>query len=152
MGVAAGYAADAAIRSGSGRRAVRVAAQTAGMLAPAACLLLAVRADEPDTAVMLVTLGSAANALTLAGVSANALDIAPAAAGQLFGAGNTAATLAGLVSVPLTGAVLGAADGSAEGWARAFGLCALHYCAGAAAFAAYAGGTRLEEDVDFAAG
>ena len=152
VGVFAGLAADAAIGRGSERRAIRVAAQSVGMLAPALCLMLAVRpGTEPDTAVALVIAGSAANALTLAGVSANALDVAPAGAGQLFAAGNTAATMAGLVVVPLTGAVLGAADGTSEGLSTAFTLCAAHYVVGLAAFATLAGGQRLKEDVEYAA-
>merc|ERR1740123_908519 len=148
-GVAAGLVADAALKQGTSRRKVRVAAQVAGMLVPAACLLLAVQSGtSPELARNLITIGTTANALTLAGVSANALDVAPANAGQLFAAGNTAATLAGLVAVPLTGAILGAADGSEAGWFRAFALCSVHYLAGAAAFAKLAGGTRLQQDME----
>ncbi len=46
------------------------------------------------------------SALTLGGVSVSHLDIAPRNAGVIFGAGNTTATLAGLLSVPFTGFLL----------------------------------------------
>ncbi len=51
-------------------------------------------------------IGLGFSALTLGGVSASHLDVAPRHAGVIFGAGNTAATLAGLISVPFTGYLL----------------------------------------------
>lgn len=56
------------------------------------------------TYVLQVGLGF--SALTLGGVSASHLDVAPRHAGVIFGAGNTSATLAGLLSVPFTGYLL----------------------------------------------
>ena len=53
-----------------------------------------------------------------------------------------AATLAGLVAVPLTGALLDA-TGS---WELVFALTAAHYVAGAAVFAAWSGAEPLPED------
>lgn len=53
-----------------------------------------------------VQVGLGFSALTLGGVSASHLDVAPRHAGVIFGAGNTAATLAGLLSVPFTGYLL----------------------------------------------
>eukprot|EP00976_Prorocentrum_cordatum_P091415 1188526-Prorocentrum_minimum.AAC.3 len=75
------------------------------MLGPAACLVLAGNpevASTPEAAAALVTFGLGLSALTLGGVSANHLDIAPRHAGVVFGAGNTAATFAGFLSVPIT--------------------------------------------------
>lgn len=91
------------------------------MLGPAACLCLAVSplvGASASLASNLITVGLGFSALTLGGVSASHLDIAPRNAGLVFGAGNTAATLAGLVSVPVTGFVLqvGGVAGGAWGW------------------------------------
>lgn len=80
--------------------------------------------------------------LTPGGVSASHLDIAPRHAGAVYGAGNTAATLAGLLSVPTTGLLL-QATGS---WPLVFAITSLHYCLGAAAYAAWAGDKPLPED------
>jgi ACS family sodium-dependent inorganic phosphate cotransporter len=129
-------------------RRVRVSLQLGGMLGPAACLLFAVSplADgDPNTASAAVTLGLALSALTLGGVSASHLDVAPKHAGAVFGAGNTAATAAGLVATPLTGLVLRWTGGS---WAWVFGLVAAHYVAGSVAWAAWAGDRPLPEDDD----
>jgi hypothetical protein len=55
---------------------------------------------------VLSQVGLGFSALTLGGVSASHLDVAPRHAGVIFGAGNTSATLAGLLSVPFTGYIL----------------------------------------------
>ena len=70
------------------------------------------------------------------------LDIAPKHAGANFAAGNTCATLAGLLAVPLTGVVL-EATGS---WSLVFGITAAHYCVGAALYAMWVGDRPLPED------
>jgi ACS family sodium-dependent inorganic phosphate cotransporter len=145
VGVAAGAAADALLARGVPRLAVRRGLQTVGMLVPAAALVAAAApaaAGSPAAGAALVDLGLAASALCLGGVSVNHLDIAPRHAGAVFGAGNTAATLAGLVAVPLTGALLDA-TGS---WELVFGLTAAHYVAGAAVFWLWAGAEPLPED------
>jgi ACS family sodium-dependent inorganic phosphate cotransporter len=145
VGVAAGAAADALLARGVPRLAVRRGLQTVGMLVPAAALVAAASpaaAGSPAAGAALVDLGLAASALCLGGVSVNHLDIAPRHAGAVFGAGNTAATLAGLVAVPLTGALLDA-TGS---WELVFGLTAAHYVAGAAVFWLWAGAEPLPED------
>jgi ACS family sodium-dependent inorganic phosphate cotransporter len=54
----------------------------------------------------VLQVGLGFSALTLGGVSASHLDVAPRHAGVIFGAGNTSATLAGLLSVPFTGYLL----------------------------------------------
>lgn len=115
------------------------------MVGPAACMLLAVSPltdGSPSAASAWVTMGLGLNALTLAGVSVSHLDIAPKNAGVVFGAGNTAATAAGLLSVPVTGWVL-AGTGS---WSLVFGIAALHYVVGALLFGLWVGGEVLQED------
>jgi ACS family sodium-dependent inorganic phosphate cotransporter len=97
------------LASGWGVRNVRILLQVTGMLGPAACLVLAVSpavGASAELASNLITIGTGLSALTLGGVSASHLDIAPRHAGVIFGAGNTAATLAGLLSVPFTGYLL----------------------------------------------
>jgi ACS family sodium-dependent inorganic phosphate cotransporter len=145
VGLAAGGAADALLAAGVPRLAVRRRMQAAGMLLPAMALVAAASpaaAGSPAAGAALVDIGLAASALTLAGVSVNHLDVAPRHAGAVFGAGNTAATLAGLVAVPLTGAVLDA-TGS---WVIVFGLTAAHYVVGAAVFWTWAAAEPLPED------
>ena len=75
-------------------------------------------------------------------VSASQLDIAPKHAGAVFGAGNTAATLAGFLAVPLTGLLLDKTDS----WTLVFGVTAVHYVAGAVVWAAWCGDKPLPED------
>jgi ACS family sodium-dependent inorganic phosphate cotransporter len=91
----------------------------------------------------VITLGMGLSALTLGGVSANHLDVAPRHAGVVFAAGNTAATLAGLLSVPLTGILLDSTDS----WTLVFGVAAAHYMLGAMAWVSWSGGEVLEEDI-----
>ena len=92
----------------------------------------------------LITVGLGLSVLTLGAVSVNHLDIAPMHAGQVFGAGNTAATLAGLVAVPLTGYVLQTTDS----WPLVFGLIGVHFVAGSGVWAAWVGDKPLAEDGD----
>jgi ACS family sodium-dependent inorganic phosphate cotransporter len=61
---------------------------------------------------------------------------------MVFGAGNTAATLAGLVSVPLTGWLL---ERTAS-WPLVFGLIAGHFVVGSAVWVAWVGDRPLPED------
>lgn len=76
------------------------------------------------------------------GVSASHLDIAPRHAGVVFGVGNTAGTLAGLVAVPGLGYVLQ----HTGNWSLAFGLAALHNVVGAVLWALWVGDKPLPED------
>ncbi|PNW72266.1 hypothetical protein CHLRE_16g675300v5 [Chlamydomonas reinhardtii] len=145
LGAATGFLADWMLRNGWQVGTVRKALQVVGMLGPAACLCLAVSplvGASASVASNLITLGLGFSALTLGGVSASHLDIAPRNAGLVFGAGNTAATLAGLVSVPVTGYLL-QTTGS---WPLVFGITAFHYVAGALLWAAWAGDKQLPED------
>jgi len=60
----------------------------------------------------------------------------------VFGVGNTAGTIAGLVAVPVTGWVLH----HTGSWALAFSLAAAHNVVGAALWARWVGDARLRED------
>jgi ACS family sodium-dependent inorganic phosphate cotransporter len=63
---------------------------------------------------------------------------------MVFGAGNTAATLAGLVAVPLTGVLL---DRTGS-WVAVFSVVGVHYLAGSLVWAAWAGGKQLPQDLE----
>ena len=63
-------------------------------------------------------------------------------AGAIFGAGNTAATLAGFISVPVTGYLLQ----TFNSWPLVFGITALHYLAGAVVWSLWVGDSPLPED------
>ena len=76
------------------------------------------------------------------GVSSSHLDIAPRHAGVVFGVGNTAGTLAGLVSVPVTGYLLH----TTGSWPLIFGIAAAHNVLGAVLWAKWAGDRQLPED------
>ena len=151
VGAASGALADRLIAGGWSVRATRVVLQTVGMIGPAVCLLAAVApgggagggAAAAAAASALITVGLGLSALTLGGVSVSHLDVAPRHAGMVFGAGNTAATLAGLVAVPLTGLLL---DRTGS-WAAVFAVVGAHYLAGAAVWAAWAGDRQLPEDL-----
>lgn len=145
VGLGSGALADRLIAQGWPVRSVRVSLQLAGMLGPAACLMAAVSplvGGSATTASALITVGLGLSALTLGAVSVNHLDIAPRNAGMVFGAGNTAATLAGLVSVPLTGWVLQ----RTASWPLVFGLIASNFVIGSIVWAAWVGDKQLPED------
>jgi ACS family sodium-dependent inorganic phosphate cotransporter len=150
VGTAAGVLADRLIQSGYSVKSVRRWLQVVSMLGPAACLLLAVSpvvGPSPEVASAIITEGLGLSALGLGGVSTSHLDVAPNNAGLVFGAGNTAATLAGLVSVPVTGLLL-QQTGS---WPLVFGITALHYAVGAGVWAMWLGDKQLAADKQSAA-
>lgn len=145
VGAASGILADNLLRRGWPVKRVRRTLQTVGMLGPAACMLAAASPltdGNPTAASAWVTVGLGLNALTLAGVSVSHLDVAPKNAGVIFAAGNTCATLAGLLAVPLTGFVLQATDS----WSLVFSITAAHYVVGAALFAMWVGDEPLPQD------
>ncbi len=72
VGAGAGVLADSLISRGWSKRKVRITLQTAGMLGPASCLLLAVSPVVGGSATVasgLITVGLGLSALTLGGVS-----------------------------------------------------------------------------------
>lgn len=145
LGALTGVMADKMLQNGWNVRNVRIMLQVTGMVGPAACLLLAVSplvGASPSLASNLITVGLGFSALTLGGVSVSHLDIAPRHAGVIFGAGNTAATLAGLISVPFTGFLL-QTTGS---WPLVFGITAAHYLLGAVLWSLWVGDKPLPED------
>lgn len=140
-----GILADKLLVRGWPIKRVRRVLQTVGMLGPAACMVAAASPltdGNPGAASAWITVGLGLNALTLAGVSVSHLDIAPKHAGVVFAAGNTAATLAGLLAVKLTGVVLEATDS----WSLVFAITAAHYVVGAALFAWWVGDRLLPQD------
>ena len=141
----AGVLADKLLSRGWPVKRVRRVMQTAGMVGPAVCMLAAASPltdGSPSAASAWITVGLGLNALTLGGVSVSHLDIAPKHAGVVFAAGNTSATIAGLLAVPLTGFVLQATDS----WPLVFAITAAHYVAGAALFALWVGDRPLPQD------
>eukprot|EP00879_Flechtneria_rotunda_P001670 GHRR01001830.1.p1 GENE.GHRR01001830.1~~GHRR01001830.1.p1 ORF type:complete len:736 (+),score=278.53 GHRR01001830.1:328-2535(+) len=146
VGASTGILADKLITERKWRvRHVRVLMQGAGMLGPAACLFAAASpasAHSPYLATGLITLAMGMSAMTSSGVSASHLDIAPRHAGVVFGVGNTAGTLAGLVAVPGLGYVLQ----HTNNWSLAFGLAAVHNVIGAVLWAKWVGDKPLPED------
>ena len=71
----------------------------------------------------LVTLGSACTALTVASVSCYQFDISPRNAGTIFGLGNTASCIGGLLAVSVTGYIYD----TTGSWDLVFALFAFHY-------------------------
>jgi len=135
VAVGAGFTADALISPRFSWRplTVRNLMQLTGMIGPALCLTVC--ATYPGISVSdasrLISLGSAVGALTVAGVSCNQFDISPNNAGVIFGIGNTASCIAGLIAIPLSGWLYQATDS----WDAVFLLFAVHYVIGAAAWA-----------------
>jgi MFS transporter, ACS family, solute carrier family 17 (sodium-dependent inorganic phosphate cotransporter), other len=151
VGVASGIVADRWLREGRfDVKFIRRAFQTAGMVGPAACLtgaaiLGGAGATETNVfaAAVLVDVGLALSALTLAGVSVSHLDVAPRHAGLVFATGNTCATIAGVIAVPLSGFVL---EATGQSWSTVFGIIAVLYVVGAAYWWACVGDEPVPED------
>ncbi|CAM9944927.1 unnamed protein product [Laminaria digitata] len=140
-GAWAGLTADRLIAERGWRvKTVRQTMQTAGMLGPAICMGAAVFEAQADISVAWIMLGSGISAVTLGGVSTNHLDISPRNAGLVFGAGNTAATIAGLLTVPLCGWLVETYDS----WDGVFLLFATSYILGALLFLAWVGDEEIE--------
>eukprot|EP00741_Cyanophora_paradoxa_P002185 tig00000553_g2118.t1 len=147
MGLAAGFGGDLLLQRGWDALFVRHLFQVVGMVCPAVFALLAAYvAQSAADGAAFITAALGLNALTLAGANVNHLDIAPRHAGVVFGIGNTASQVAGIISVPLTGLILDAG----LGWSVVFGICAGLYLAGAAAWLLLAGASvlDLEEELE----
>lgn len=132
VAVLAGNAADALINSGTRPIIVRRILQTVGMLVPAACLAYCSLAASltATTTAAVITFGSAVSALTVGAVSCNHFDIAPKNAGMVFGIGNTASCLGGLIAVPVSGYIYD----QTHSWDGIFLLFTAHYLFGALAY------------------
>lgn len=145
VAVSAGTVADFLIgRSDVRPILVRKLFQTVGMLGPALCLYLC--ATLPDlsvsTASELVDIGSALSALTVAAVSVSHFDISPRNAGTIFGLGNTASCIGGLIAVPLSGYIFE----TTHSWSAVFLLFVAHYLLGAVAWVALASDSPLRRE------
>jgi len=126
----AGGIADNLIAKGVRILSVRKTLQTLGMVAPALCLAYCSYATGLTAiqAASFITLGSALSALTVGAVSCNHFDISSKKnAGTIFGIGNTASCIGGLVGVPISGFVYD----QTHSWSLVFGLFAFHYLGGA---------------------
>lgn len=151
VGVGSGVVADQWLREGKfSTKFIRRAFQTVGMVGPAVCLAGAAvlgGAGATDANVfataVLVDVGLALSALTLAGVSVSHLDVAPRHAGLVFATGNTCATIAGIIAVPLSGWVL---EATGQSWSAVFGVIAVLYVVGAALWWAWVGDEPVPED------
>jgi ACS family sodium-dependent inorganic phosphate cotransporter len=133
---------------------VRRAFQAFGMVGPAVCLLAAAwlghggvdgRVADANVlgAAVCVDVGLALSALTLAGVSVSHLDVAPKHAGLVFATGNTCATIAGLIAVPVSGLIL---ERTNQNWSVVFGVIAAVFVLGAAVWCAWVGDEPVAAD------
>ena len=71
------------------------------------------------------------------------LDVAPKHAGLVFATGNTCATVAGIIAVPVSGLIL---ETTNQNWSIVFGVIALVFIAGAAVWVAWVGESPVPED------
>lgn len=117
--------------------------QGIGMLAPAICLsacVLLSKSIDLSLASLLVSIGSALSALTVAGVSCNQLDLSLKHSGTIFALGNTASCLGGLLAVPIAGWLFQ----TTSSWDGVFTLFAAHYAVGAVLYSVLASDQPLE--------
>ena len=143
VAVAAGFTADKLIESGVRVIAVRKLFQLVGMLTPALCLGYCSYAQLPAiTTAALITAGSAISALTVSSVSCNHFDIAPKNAGTVFGIGNTASCIGGLIAVPVSGFIYD----YTHSWDSVFLLFAAHYVGGALVYTLFASDEPIAAD------
>ena len=143
VAIAAGFTADKLIDSGFRVIAVRKLFQLVGMLTPALCLGYCSYAQlSAISTAALITAGSAISALTVSSVSCNHFDIAPKNAGTVFGIGNTASCIGGLIAVPVSGFIYD----YTHSWDSVFLLFAAHYVGGALVYTLFASDEPIAAD------
>ena len=143
VAIAAGFTADKLIDSGFRVISVRKLFQLVGMLTPALCLGYCSYAQLSAIATAaLITTGSAISALTVSSVSCNHFDIAPKNAGTVFGIGNTASCIGGLIAVPVSGFIYD----YTHSWDSVFLLFAAHYVGGALVYTLFASDEPIAAD------
>lgn len=120
----AGVAGDAALKRGASASLVRKTAMTVSEVLPALAMLALGRTSSPGAAVAALTVALGLSGACSAGFAANGLDIAPRYAGVVFGLSNTLATLPGIVSPALVGALVAAPHNDRAHWNVAFTLSA----------------------------
>ena len=147
IAIAAGKIADNFINNGFNTLKVRTSLQLLGTLIPAACLAFCAYAPgiTAQQALIAITFGSAASALTTGAVSCNHFDIAPKNAGTVFGIGNTASCIGGAIAVPASGFIFD----QTHSWDAVFVLFAIHYIGGAIAWLSFASDKQIEADKIF---
>lgn len=135
-----GAAADALLRRGTPLLAVRRRLHLVATLGPAVALIAATRATTPFAAAAAITAACAATSGgATGGFEAAFLDVAsPGAVGTLKAVANTAASGAGMLAVPLTGALRGR-----WGWAALFGSLVPVQLASAVVFWRWGGVDRV---------
>lgn len=148
--IAAGYLADTMINRWDIRTLrVRQIMQTVGMIAPAVCLSACVwfsKGLDLSLASILVSVGLALSALTVAGVSCNHMELSNKYAGTIFALGNTASSIGGLLAAPVAGWIF-QTTGS---WDNVFLLFAAHYVVGSLAYLYLASDQSIESDISVA--
>lgn len=114
---------------------IRKGSQTIALLGAAFFMLLAgFVATNIVQGVVFITLALGVNSLSNVGLSVAHFDINPEFAGVIFGLGNTAATLTGIVGVQVTGLILQ----WTKSWPLVFLAAAFHYCIGVVVWLAFA--------------
>ena len=137
VGNVAGLLSDRMIDAGFAKLFVRKFMQASGMLLMSFFMMLAVTAAETIVQGMIyITLSMGLYCLTFAGVSVNHLDIAPNYAPIIYGIGNTAGQIPGILGVWLTGEIL---DATENNWFVVFGLASIISCFGAVCWILMAG-------------
>ena len=136
VGLAVGFIADWMVyRLKVPLVVIRKGSQTIACLGAAIFLLLAGFAAKNITqGVIFITCALGINSLSNVGLSVAHFDINPEFAGIIFGMGNTAATLTGIIGVQATGLIL-KWTGS---WPLVFLVAAFHYVMGVAVWLAFA--------------
>jgi predicted MFS family arabinose efflux permease len=137
-GLSAGFLSDYLINTVQMKKLyVRRLMQCCGMLGSALFMLLASAiAQDVYQGMIYVSLSAGVYCLTFGGVSVNHLDIAPDYAAIVYGIGNTAGQLPGMIGVYLTGLILDVTDNN---WNVVFSLSALISAFGSVAWTLMSG-------------
>lgn len=128
---------------------LRKAFQAMGLLIPGGLLLLLCWLDNitRDAALGLVVASVACGGLTYSGHHVNHIDLSPTYAPILYGATNTVANVASIVSPIVNGWLLGSSDGSSDrpdpaSWHKVFLLSAVVQCVGGVVWLVAASGRK----------
>ena len=116
-------------------RGARIFFTIVSYIIPGATLVAIGYTADHMAAVALMTVAVGVAGLSYSGYASNVLDIAPRNAGVFYGVSNTIATIPGIVSPYLTGAILGDPKTASVGsWQVVFYIAAGMYVVGTAAF------------------
>ncbi|KAI0229659.1 Sialin [Lamellibrachia satsuma] len=108
--------------------------QTIGFMIPAVMVVALgyMKSSQVTMAIVFLTIGVGFTGISRSGYAVNHVDIAPRYAGILMGISNTVATIPGVVSPTLAGALT--TNGTQAEWQRVFFICAAVYVIGTVAF------------------